>query len=394
MRGSIRQRGENSWELTVFLGRDGNGKILRKYASVRGKKAEADRRLREMLAKLDKGLPIDETKLTVGEWMERWYENYVSTNPNIRPGTAASYSCQIRLRIVPTLGSIRLTRLRPDEIQAMESDMLKKGLSPSSVRNCHRVLSQALKHALEQRLLWWNPCQAVRPPRVDPAIDSSPDAETVHRLLTAAKETRHHAAFHFMAYTGVRRGEAAALKWKDVDLNQTWLDEAGGEHAAGTAYVRQSAARVKERGVILQPTKNAKNRRAVILDEETVEMLRAHRGDQVLQQAELGSAWANEGFVFPTEDGRLSDPTNLTDAWKRLVTGVGLKKVRLHDLRHAHATILLESGVDLKSIQERLGHTTISTTANLYLHPGTKLQRAAAVQFASTMKYARSSAST
>ena len=348
MRGSIRRRSRESWEITIDLGRDAQGKRLRKFVSVVGKRADADRRLREVLAGLDKGVPLDTSRLTLAQYLLRWFDDYVVVNT--RPRTAERYMGDIRNHLTPHLGHLLLTKVSPPDIQAMEAAMLRGDLSPRSVQHAHRVLSEAYRHAIEWGLAWHNPCAAVRPPRQVRKEISIPDPGTVLRLLNSSKATPYHAAFHFLAYTGVRRGEACGLMWSDLDLD------------AATASIRRAAVRVKGQGVVMMPPKTERGERLIALDADTVDVLRAHRGAQVIQQSELGELYESRRFVFANPFGAPLDPYVLTDTWRHLVSRAGASGVRLHDLRHFHASMLLRANTHPKVVMERLGHSTISVT--------------------------------
>ena len=178
----------------------------------------------------------------------------------------------------------------------------------------------------------------------------------------------------FMASTGCRRGEALGLEWRHVDLEN------------GTASIVQSLQRVGRTGLRFLPPKSTKSRRSIALDEDTVEMLRSHRGGQILTMAQLGSAYEDNGLVFPGPMGKPLDPATLTRNFEKLARRAGKRHVRLHDLRHFHASLLLKAGVHLKVVQERLGHSSIAITADTYSHVAPSLQREAADVFARDMQ--------
>ena len=374
MRGSIRKRGKNSWELTINLGRDAQGKRLRKFVNVKGKKADADRRLRELMASFDRGLPPDNGKVTVAEFLERWLADYAE--PGTRGRTAQRYESDVRLYMVPAFGHLRLTQLRPSDIQALEAKLLKQGKSARSVGHLHTVLKEALKHAMRWGLLHRKVAEAVDPPRVHRKEVQPPDAIDVLLILELANETPYAPPLTFLARTGCRRGECLGLRWSDVDLEN------------GTASIVQTLQRVRKQGLVFLPPKSAKSRRAISLDAETVRSLREHRGKQVLLKVELGDAWGDHGLVFPGALGQPLDPATLTRNFKKLAGRVGMSHVRLHDLRHFHATMLLKSGTHLKVVQERLGHASIAITADTYSHVAPGLQKAAAEAFSDAMEQA------
>ena len=162
MRGSIRRRGKNSWELNVDLGRDAQGKRLRKFVSVKGRKTDAERRLRELLASLDKGLPINYERVTVSEWMDRWLTQHVT--PSKRQKTIERYRDVARKHISPYIGQIQLTRLTPTDIKTLEAEWSLRGMSPTTVAYNHGILSVALKYGVKMEVIYRNPAQVVDPP--------------------------------------------------------------------------------------------------------------------------------------------------------------------------------------------------------------------------------------
>jgi hypothetical protein len=139
MNGSIRKRGEKSWELTIDLGRDATGQRKRKFLNVKGTKAQAQQKLRELLSSLDKGIPIGTQKITFGHWLSKWMSDYVV--PNTRQKTIERYEGLIQKHIIPVLGRIELTKLTPSEIQALEAKLTAQGMAPQGVQLVHNVIS-------------------------------------------------------------------------------------------------------------------------------------------------------------------------------------------------------------------------------------------------------------
>ena len=375
MNGSIRRRGKGTYELTIDLGKDSNGRRQRKFVNVKGTRKEADRKLRDILASLDKGLPVDAGKVSLSEMLQRWMRDYVV--PNTRARTAERYESDIRLHIEPSLGHIQLSRLSPADIQAMEARLLEGGKSARSVQHIHAVLRESLKHALRWGLVFRNPAEAVDPPRPSRPEIQPPSANAVWDLLEAAKETPYHGALVFLAFTGCRRGEALGLRWTDIDLEN------------GNAAIVQSLQRVKGKGLVFQAPKSTKSRRAISLDSDTIDMLREHRGKQLLRQVELYGAYSDQGLVFPGSLGGPIDPSVLTRTFEKLVRRIGLTATRLHDLRHFHATLLLQQRTNSKVVQERLGHSSFAITMDTYSYVTPGLQKQAAQDFALAMEKAK-----
>ena len=241
----------------------------------------------------------------------------------------------------------------------------------------HGILRQALKHAMRWGLLYHNVADAVDPPRPCRKEIQPPDAQQVWKVLELSETTAYRAVLHFMAFTGCRRGEALGLRWSDVDLDK------------GAASIVQTLQRLKGKGLVLQPPKSAKSRRSIALEEDTVDMLREHRGRQLLAEVEWEGVYQGQGLVFAGPSGGPLDPSVLTRNFEKLARRAGLSHVRLHDLRHFHATLMLQQGTNPKIVQERLGHSSFAITMDTYSHVVPGLQEQAAKDFAAAMKRAQ-----
>ena len=237
----------------------------------------------------------------------------------------------------------------------------------------HRVLKEALRYVVRWGLIHYNPADGVDAPRILHTEIHPPEAADVWAILDLAAGTPYGPSLSFMARTGVRRGECLGLRWRNVDLEN------------GTAAIVESLQRIDRQGLVFLSPKSAKSRRAVALDGPTVAMLREIRGRQILLTAELGDVYRDNGLVFPSPVGDPLDPATLTHNFQKLARRVGVPHVRLHDLRHFHATLLLQAGTHLKIVQERLGHADIGITANIYSHVSPTLQRQAADLFSEAM---------
>ena len=307
MQGSIRQRSPGSWELTVDLGRDPLGKRRRQFRAVRGTKAHARRELRKFLSALDRGMELPNERILLRDWLDRWMREVVA--PHRRQRTKERYETIIDRHIAPAIGHVPLAKLGPSHIQALESDLLTC-MSPKSVQLVHTVLSGALKHAMRMELVYRNPVSLVSPPPVERRQMVPPDIASVRAALDLAREERHplYACIHLIAYTGLRRGEALALVWPNVDLDR------------GHLTVEGSLVRSSERGLILEPPKTQSGRRGVDLDDGTTRVLVEHRAEQQYAIRLLGDAYADEGRVFAGADGGWVHPQQLTCAVKHLGT--------------------------------------------------------------------------
>ena len=189
MKGTIRQRNPGSWEIQVFLGRDVNGKRIRKTETVRGKKSDAQRRLREILSEVDRGAIPANTRYRVGEWLDKWLdEKQVGGR---REKTIDRYEGIIRLHLKPTLGRVELAKLSPMQIKDLELELVKGGMDPKGVEAVHNVLTAAMDHALKMELIGRNPVTLVTPPKSPKKRAFVPEVSQVHALLAEAERSEH-----------------------------------------------------------------------------------------------------------------------------------------------------------------------------------------------------------
>ncbi len=353
------------WLLT--LGFDEAGKRRRKFVNVKGSKADAQKKLREMLSALDKGMPLDISKATVGEFLDQWLYIYAETNTS--PRTVEGYRERIHRYIIPRLGHVPLVKLAPAQIQSVYSDMLDRGLSARTALGAHRVLREALGHGVRWGLLARNVCDAVDPPRPARKEMASLDADDVQRFLDAASHSHYGPLFFLAVYTGMRRSELLGLRWSAVDLDTR------------TIAVTETLQRVRGKGLIVMQPKTARSRRSVSLPPSAVALLAGLKVKQREQRSAMGFEWGNTDYVFSHPDGSPMYPNTVSRRFAEIVRRAGIPPVRLHDLRHTHATLMLKQGVHPKIVSERLGHASITITLDTYSHVLPGLQEAAALKF-------------
>ena len=380
MKGSIRQRSKGSWEICIDTGTDpATGKRMRHFESIQGPKKDAQRRLHELLHTLEQGAYVRPSRLTVAQFLGEWLRDYVELNCS--PRTKASYEMIVRRHLIPELGSIPLSQLEPRHLQAFYSRQRERGrvdgkgqLSPQTVRYCHSLLAEALGYAVKMGLLSRNVAQATEAPRADNKVMPTLAPEAVPRFLEAAQESPYYTLFYLLLHTGLRRGEALALRWKNVDLGLASLGVSAYLSVTETAYKLGGTCIIKE-------PKTSKSRRRIALSPSLGLVLRQHRSAQEVQRALLGKPLTDEDFVFAHPDGTLLDPSTVSHTFNKIIRKAGLPHIRLHDLRHTHASLLLQAGVHIKVVQERLGHSSIRVTLDTYSHVLGGLQEAAAQRF-------------
>ena len=369
MRGHIIKRYKDSYTIVLNLGRDpSTGKRKQQWLSVKGTKKEAERKLSDILHQLDTGTFMKPGKTTVADFLERWLKDY---QPNLSPRGFERYGSIIRGHLLPGLGSIPLTQLRPEHLQRYYTGKLDDGLSAGSVRYHHAVLHVALKTALKWGLLPRNPADAVTPGKVHTREMQTWDESDVPRFLElqAVRDTPYYELFYLALFTGMRRSELLALRWCDMDLLLCQL------------YVNRGLHQLKDGSYIFTEPKSAKSRRTIALPPSAAVVLREYKGKQEVTKAMLGISLRDDDLVFSRLDGMPLRPNTVTRAWKTLAARAGLKAIRLHDARHTHASIMLKQGIHPKIVQERLGHSSIQITLDTYSHVAPGLQEAAAARF-------------
>jgi integrase len=296
--------------------------------------------------------------------------------PNLAPRTAEGYESITHRHLIPSLGNIPLTQLKPEHLQRYYSEKLAGGrcdgkgaLNPTTVSHHHTCLHRTLKMALKWGLISRNPADAVTPPRPQRSEIHTMTEDDITRFLEAAKATPYYVLFYEALFTGMRRSELLALRWCDVDLLLCQV------------HVTRTLHHLRTGEIVIRAPKSAKGRRMVMLSPSTTLLLQEHRDKQEAQRAMLGIPLKDDDLVFSDLKGKPLLPDTVSHVWAKLVKRTGLKGIRFHDARHTHASLMLKQGVHPKVVQERLGHATISTTLDLYSHVAPGLQEAAAAGF-------------
>lgn len=345
--GGVRQRPTGLWE--------GQYVVAGRRRSVYGRtKREAEEKLRAARVAIDNGIRPIAGRATVGSFLADWLDSSVATRN--KPSTLASYRETVARYIAPAIGGRSLAKLEPVDVRRMVDGLTARGdLSPTTVRYAHTVLRIALARALKDGKVVRNVAVLVDPPRrVRPELFPL-TADQARRLLEGTAGDRLGPLYAVAVATGMRQGELLGLRWTDVDLD------------AGSVTVRHTLTRT---GKLAEP-KTERARRTLRLGPATVALLRDHRARQPVR--------GREGYVFASTVGTPLDGHNVTHELQTALARLGLPRQRFHDLRHAFATLMLEDGEELAVVSRALGHSTITTTADVYLHTTpAMLERAAA----------------
>lgn len=346
--GMFKERADGRWEGRISL----PGGVRK---SVYGKtKAEARRKASELLKNVEAGLDVLTPEQTLAQYLDRWLTDVA--RHRVRPTTYDSYERVIRVRILPALGHVKLRAVTGQQVQALYSQLLERGLSNTSVVRTHAILHSAFRQALRWGLIMRNPCDATAPPRIDRQEMNMLTRDQVQTLLDAAATPKMRALYAVAATAGLRRGEMVALRWSDIDFERRQLS------------VLRTAHRAKGQGVVFGEPKTRAGRRTVRLGSVALQALRSHRTYQLEERLKAGPEWQDNGLVFASAVGTTIEEARVTRNFKRDLAAAGLPPVRLHDLRHTAATLLIESGVPMKAVQSALGHATISITMDVYAH--------------------------
>jgi integrase len=364
------EKTKTGWNIVIELDRDGEGKRKRIKKAHPGPRPQAQKELTKMLRELDTGTYVEPAKFTVAQYLQKWLDDYCKVN--LAPSTFVSYERIIKKHIIPSLGYINLPKLQPLQIQSYYSKALqegrrdgKGGLSARTVQYHHRVLREALQHAMKWQLVGRNVADSVEAPRsVRPGVQTLTPAQ-VHVLLKAVADHKDYALIYTAIYTGMRQGELLGLSWEDVKLKDK------------TITITRAIERLPKQGFTFKTPKNKKGR-TITMPPTLIEVLKKHKKELAENRLLFGKGYNKMNLVFSNEKGNPQDATILTHRFKALVKRLGLPDIRFHDLRHTCASLLLSQGVHPKVVQERLGHETISVTLDTYSHVLPGLQEEAA----------------
>jgi len=373
MRGHITRRAKDSYTVVLNLGIDPEtGKRRQQWVTVRGTKKEAERRLSELLNQLDTGTFVKPRKITVGEYLQQWLADYAELHCS--PKTIESYRQVISSHLVPELGNIKLVELEARHLQTMFAKKKESGLSARTVRYLYSLMSQVLRYAVRQGVLNRNVAQNTEPPKMEHRELDTIRPEQINTFLEAARETPHYALFYLLLHTGLRRGEALALKWRNIDMGMASLGV--------QAYLSVTLSLSKVAGKIyVKEPKTSSGRRRVALPPSLTLVLQQHRLKQQEVFRLLGKTLTDEDYVFCHHDGTPLDPSTVSHSFTHALRKAGLPPMPLHGLRHSHATLLLQAGTHPRVVMERLGHSSIRVTLDTYSHVVGGLQESAAQQF-------------
>ena len=367
----------NSLEYFLYVGNEPSTgkpkKISKTFPNTRIGKKEAELWVAEKTIDNYNSVNVNPKQYKLKDYLRQWLLDYVEVN--LSPTTADGYRIIIEAHIIPVLGGLKLMELQPHHIQTYQSNKLKygnlrtgEGLSNTTVQQHHRVLSKALKQAVLLKLMPNNPCQPVPAPKRKKKEVKTLERDKVNKFFNLIKD---HKVFYFVItalYTGMRRSEILALRWKDLDFKKKKV------------YVRRAMVHKKGVGsVIKEIPKNNASRRTIDIADSTVNALKKVKIEQNQHKLIYGEDYIKDmgDLIFCNENGSCMSVDTPGRQLKRLLEGTELEGQTLHKLRHTHATLMLENGTKIKVVQERLGHSTSQTTNDIYVHSTETMQKEA-----------------
>lgn len=372
IKGYFRRRGK-TWSFTVDVGKKPNGSRDQKTKGGFKTKKEAEQACAELITRLSKGDYLEPSKKTLQEAIISWLDLIVKST--VRISTFDNYSKVILKRIVPALGQHKLKDISVEHVQKFYLSLLAEGLSAEYIRYIHSVLKGFFKYQVRIQNISKNVLDLVDPPRISRKEQKTWTIQEASRFLEVAKSenSTYYIVYLLALYTGLRRGELLALRWKDCNMEQ------------GKISVYQTLYYAKQVFHFLEP-KTSHSARLISIPDFVIEELKKHKAWQDQHKKQLGTAYEDYSLVAANELGRPIHPRSLTGHFNRTIKKANVPRIRFHDQRHTHATILLKLGEHIKIVSERLGHSNSAMTMNVYSHVTKDMQEQAAKKFEAAMR--------
>lgn len=389
MAGSLEKRGDNSWRMVYFKGRDEDGRRNRYTRNFKGTKSQAEKALAKFVTDIENGLVGDGENMLFSDLCERWMTEYAKEH--LSPKTILDYQKIIERRLKPTFGQFKLFNIKPlnitkfyrelknpeKRLDGRTKDGLARPLSGATIQKYHRVLSSIFSTAVRWQLIASNPCLRVEVPKNPHEETSFYDEQQILKLFKAleGEQSKYRTLILLATLSGLRRGEIVALTWDDIDFDK------------GTLTVSKQAQYIKKgEGIVIRKPKTKSSLRTIALPLAAINALKEHKRSQNEERLKIGDLWKKGNYLFTTWDGAIMHPDTPSSWFNDFLKENNLPHIRFHDLRHTSATILLGSGVPLKNVSARLGHSSASITANIYAHALESVDRQAADKLDQLMK--------
>lgn len=366
--GSIRKRNDGRWEAIYIAGYKPDGQPTRR--SIYGKsKKEVTMRLRETLRQIEAGEYIEPNNITVSAWLSDWWRIYCL--PSKRNSTCTGYESTINLHLKPYLGKREIQSLRPEHVQEIINTLVKEGKAPSTVRKAHTLLHAALDQAIVNGWLLHNPSDKTILPKLEQQEIRFFSLDEQRRFIQALPDSTAGRALYFILGTGIRASELTGLRWADVYGNYFTISQ--------TIRRNRNFEEGETQRTTLQTSKpkTKAGRRMIPLSPKMQELIALQREKQRMARRMAEKGWNSNDLVFCSEIGTPYEGRNLTRVLHRTLKKAGIERLGVHALRHTFATRALESGMDVRTLSEILGHAKVALTLQLYAHSSIETKRSA-----------------
>lgn len=357
--GCIRKRSNGLWEAQYIAGYKNDGRPLRR--SIYGKtKSEVMSKLRDTIMQLERDEYVAPNRLTVGEWLDEWWIVYCL--PSKKNSTCTGYENEINLHLKPYVGRYLLQELKAQHVQAAVNALIREGKAPSTIRKAYTILHAALDRAVINQMLLHNPSQHTILPKMEQQDIRFFTLDEQRRFIDALPDSTAGRALFFILGTGIRAAELTGLRWSDIRGNSFRVSQTirwnrnykeGAEHRT---FLESSSPKTKA------------GRRTIPISPKMQQLLARHRKIQLQTRMAKGAEWNANDLVFCSEIGTPYEGRNLTRVLHRTLEKAGLEIMGVHALRHTFATRAFESGMDVRTLSEILGHAKVSLTLQLYAH--------------------------
>ncbi len=353
MAGQLISKGKSKWLVRIYLGTDSEGKRSYFSKTINGNKKEAQAYLNKLLLQKDTGTFIQPTKLFVKDLLNQWLNTAVKQR--VRDNTFHSYNYMVKKYMEPYLGKYKLSQLTPANIQEFYAKLQETGISPRTIRYAHTLLKNALEQAIEWDMLHKNPANKVTLPRHQKQEMKVLSPKETEIFINALSYSKWKALFSLLLASGMRPGEALGLKWEDINFDNN------------RATIRRTLVRVGK-GWMLEEPKTRQSRRTIPIPAGTMQDIKEHQENQA-EHIKQANTYNDQSFVFANSNGDpLMERNIVRRHFKPILEKEGLPNIRLYDLRHTCATLLLSQGVNPKIVSERLGHASTTLTMDVYSH--------------------------
>lgn len=368
MKGHIKLVGKK-WGFRLDVGRDENGKRIQKWFGGYRTKKEAEKACAEKITEIERGTYTEPIYTTVGDYLRDWLK---TQSVSLSPCTYNGYKVNIEKHIIPHLGKIPLQKLQPMQIQKFYIDIFNTGvenskdkLSATSIRYIHATLRKALNDAMKMGMVYRNVAEGVAVPKQKQYESKFLTQEQMNAMLEALKDTDIYLPTLLAVGLGLRRGEVLGLQWETVDFEKSLI-------SIKRAYIPTP------QGNVFSDVKTEKSRRTLAVPSNIMQYLRLVKEQQDEIKSFLGAGYSDNDLVCCNKDGSPLSPSTWNHKFKKLMKENGMPDIRIHDLRHTNASLMLKRGVTMKVASDRLGHATIGITMDLYSHIDEEQQRDAA----------------